>query len=161
MYNIVVDHRRALVRVDFGDVLWTEAMFGRFRSDSIAAVQSLGVGAGQHRVLMDVRKAVTQAKNVIEAIQLFTARSTASRIAFVLGTRSALAALQVRDGVRVFDDLAAAEAWLSDRKGCKLSDAIAESARKPRLSAPSTARSEALLLHMERASDNISSLPTG
>lgn len=115
VYEIAIDRSRRLVRVVFGGAFWDAPLFERYRADCLAAVVDLHCSPGEHMFLIDLTTAVVQSQEVVAAIQAFTARATARRIAFVVGTGlTGLQAkrLQVRDGVRVFADIHEAEGWL-------------------------------------------------
>ena len=114
-YQIAIDRMRNLLSITFASVLWSADVAGRFREECRVAIAALPCQPGGHVVLVDLRNAVLQPKDVIEKMQAFAASSTSRRIALVASSplaRMQTKRLQVREGIMLFAELADAEEWL-------------------------------------------------
>ena len=114
-YRIVADRSRRLLTLEFDTIFWDMAVARQFMQDCIAAVETLECEPGEHVILVDLRNAVIQSRDIYEKMQGLVAQARAARIALVAAAplaRMQTKRLQIRDNVVLFADMAEAEAWL-------------------------------------------------
>ena len=114
-YQITTDPLRKLVTMSFDPLFWDEGVSKSFIRDCIGAVESLACDQKQHLILVDLRHAVLQSKDVYDRMLSLVASATARRIALVAAAplaRMQTKRLQIRDDVVMFDELSVAESWL-------------------------------------------------
>lgn len=114
-YQITVDPDRKLVTMSFDPLFWDDGVSTCFVRDCIGAVASLACDPTQLLILVDLRHAVLQSKDVYDRMLGLIAAATARRIALVAAAplaRMQTKRLQVRDNVVMFEDLSTAEDWL-------------------------------------------------
>ncbi len=120
-YSVSIDRSRGLLRLVLGGFfdLDTVAQFAAERDD---AVRRLGRAPNQHVTLCDIRTQMISAPPVTAAFQQMIGdpRFSSRRLAFVVS--GALEKLQtrrtasLRDDVGYFNEVADAEAWLTERE---------------------------------------------
>lgn len=106
---------RKLVCITFKQVFWDTDIKRSFIEGCVNAIVSLDCEIGSQAILVDLRTAILQSQDLIASMQKFLSDPSGGRIALVADTplaRMQTKRLQVREDVRMFDDVASAEAWL-------------------------------------------------
>lgn len=119
-YQITTEPARKLVTMSFDPIFWDEGVSNSFIQDCVGAVGSLACDPKQHLILVDLRHAVLQSKDVYDRMLSLVSSATARRIALVAAAplaRMQTKRLQIRDDVVMFDELPAAESWLFSHNG--------------------------------------------
>ena len=114
-YRIETDSRSKLMQISFSEIFWDMATAQRFKADCLAATASIACAPGEHLVLVDLRNAVLQSKDVYEKMQHLVGNASAARIALVASTplaRMQTKRLQIRDDVVMFAEITDARDWL-------------------------------------------------
>ena len=114
-YQITTDPDRKLVTMSFDPVFWNDGVSECFVRDCIGAVTSLACDPKEHLILVDLRNAVLQRKEIYDQMLSLVGAATARRIALVAAAplaRMQTKRLQIRDDIVMFDELADAQRWL-------------------------------------------------
>jgi hypothetical protein len=119
-YEIAVDRRRSMLRIRLAGFFQIEDV-ARFAERKRAAHGDLRSPPNMHTTLVDIAECKIQPQQVVGAFAALIGetRYRARRTAFVTG--SSLATMQVRrmiggqPDMRLFTDMAIAEAWLQDQ----------------------------------------------
>ena len=114
-YQITTEPARKLVSMSFDPMFWDEGVSQSFIRDCVGAVGALACNPKHHLILVDLRHAVLQSKDVYDRMLSLVAAATARRIALVASAplaRMQTKRLQIRGNVVMFDELSAAESWL-------------------------------------------------
>lgn len=115
MFAIQSDRTRRLLEVTFERAFWNHAVVDRFVAECVEAAVALDCELGTQRTIVHLRNAMLQSQAVIARLGKFMGDPTVGRVALVATTpleRMQSRRLIVRDDIRLFDDMAAATAWL-------------------------------------------------
>lgn len=117
MHTITVNPDHGMVEVTV-EGFWTSDHLRVFAGELLAALQAATAGGRSSIVLCDYTRAAIQSQEVVAALQAFMANPPIRSRKVALFTKGMLARQQARrlaatrDEIRVFDDRAAALAWL-------------------------------------------------